>query len=59
MVARGLSNREIAAWLAVSVGTVRTHVDHILAKLGMHSRAQIAVWAVATGVAPKRAVSEA
>jgi DNA-binding NarL/FixJ family response regulator len=54
MVAQGRSNREIAAWLGVSVGTVRTHVDHILAKLGVHSRAQIAVWAVASGVTPKR-----
>jgi predicted ATPase/DNA-binding CsgD family transcriptional regulator len=47
LIARGLSNSQIALGLAVSVGTVRTHVDHILSKLGMHSRAQIAVWTLA------------
>jgi PAS domain S-box-containing protein len=44
LLARGLSNRQIAAELVVSVGTVRVHVDHILAKLGLHSRAQVAAW---------------
>jgi predicted ATPase/DNA-binding CsgD family transcriptional regulator len=46
LLAQGLSNKEIAFQLAVSVGTVRSHVDHILGKLGMHSRAQVAVWAL-------------
>jgi predicted ATPase/DNA-binding CsgD family transcriptional regulator len=46
LLAQGLSNKDIAATLAVSVGTVRSHVDHILAKLGLHSRAQVAVWAI-------------
>jgi non-specific serine/threonine protein kinase len=49
LIAKGLSNGQIANGLAVTVGTARTHVDHILAKLGMHSRAQVAVWAVASG----------
>jgi len=49
LIARGLSNSQIAHGLAVTLGTARTHVDHILAKLGMHSRAQVAVWAVASG----------
>jgi predicted ATPase/DNA-binding CsgD family transcriptional regulator len=46
LLAQGLSNKDIALQLHVSVGTVRSHVDHILGKLGMHSRAQVAVWAL-------------
>jgi predicted ATPase/DNA-binding CsgD family transcriptional regulator len=42
----GLSNNLIAEQLGVSVGTVRSHVDHIFVKLGLHSRAQVAVWIV-------------
>lgn len=40
----GLSNREIAARLVLSVRTVDTHVQRILAKLGFSSRSQIAAW---------------
>jgi DNA-binding NarL/FixJ family response regulator len=46
LVARGLSNRQIAAELIVSERTVDTHVSHILRKLVLVSRAQIAAWAV-------------
>jgi DNA-binding NarL/FixJ family response regulator len=46
LVARGLSNRQIAAELVVSERTVDTHVSHILRKLSLVSRAQIAAWAV-------------
>lgn len=46
LVARGLSNRQIAAQLIVSERTVDTHVSHILRKLSLASRAQIAAWAV-------------
>ncbi|MFC4909805.1 ATP-binding protein [Actinomadura gamaensis] len=44
LVARGLSNREIADRLAVARRTVDTAVEHILAKLGLSSRTQIAAW---------------
>jgi DNA-binding NarL/FixJ family response regulator len=46
LVARGLSNRQIATELVVSERTVDTHVSHILRKLQLVSRAQIAAWAV-------------
>ena len=41
---RGLTNREIAARLVIAQRTAETHVDHILSKLGMTSRAQVAAW---------------
>ena len=46
LVSRGLTNREIARQLTVTEGTVGTHVEHILAKLGLRSRTQVATWAV-------------
>lgn len=46
LLARGLSSRQIAAELVISAATVRVHVEHILDKLGLHSRAQVAAWAV-------------
>jgi DNA-binding CsgD family transcriptional regulator/tetratricopeptide (TPR) repeat protein len=51
VVARGLSNQEIADELVVSVKTVEAHVTRILSKLGFSSRAQIAAWAVDKGLA--------
>jgi pimeloyl-ACP methyl ester carboxylesterase/DNA-binding CsgD family transcriptional regulator len=50
LVARGLSNRQIADELSISPATVERHVANILLKLGFHSRAQIAAWAVAHGI---------
>ncbi len=43
-VANGLTNPAIAAELFVSVATVKTHVSHILGKLGLDSRVQLASW---------------
>jgi len=51
VVARGLSNQEIADDLVVSIKTVEAHVTRILSKLGFSSRAQIAAWAVDKGLA--------
>jgi non-specific serine/threonine protein kinase len=42
LIAQGLTNRQIAAQLAMSRRTADTHVSHILGKLGLASRAQIA-----------------
>jgi DNA-binding CsgD family transcriptional regulator len=45
LIARGQTNRQIAAELVITEGTVANHVVHILAKLGYNARSQIAVWA--------------
>jgi DNA-binding CsgD family transcriptional regulator/tetratricopeptide (TPR) repeat protein len=45
LVATGATNREIAAALSIAPKTVAAHVEHILAKLGVSRRAQIATWA--------------
>jgi non-specific serine/threonine protein kinase len=45
LIGRGLTNREIAAALVLAERTVEAHVTHVLNKLGLRSRAQIAVWA--------------
>ncbi|WP_165821175.1 ATP-binding protein [Nocardioides gansuensis] len=44
LVARGLTNREIASQLVISDRTAEAHVEHILTKLGFRSRTQIAAW---------------
>ncbi len=44
LVARGLTNRQIASELSVSRSTANNHVARILRKLGLRSRAQIAAW---------------
>jgi len=44
LVSQGLSNKDIAARLVISPRTAEGHVEHILAKLGLNSRAQIVVW---------------
>jgi non-specific serine/threonine protein kinase len=46
LVAKGLSNKQIAAELVVSQRTAQGHVEHILTKLAFTSRAQIAAWIV-------------
>jgi two-component system nitrate/nitrite response regulator NarL len=50
LLARGLTNKQIAADLVLTPGTVRSHVEHILDKLDLRSRAQVAVWATQQGL---------
>jgi non-specific serine/threonine protein kinase len=42
----GLTNRQLAGQLYVTVRTVEAHMTNIMRKLGVSSRAQIAVWAI-------------
>lgn len=47
LVAEGLTNRQIADRLGLSIHTVATHLDKVRDKLGLRSRTQIALWAAA------------
>jgi non-specific serine/threonine protein kinase len=45
LIAHGMTNRQIANTLVIAERTATAHVEHILNKLGFHSRAQVAAWA--------------
>jgi DNA-binding CsgD family transcriptional regulator len=45
LVAQGLSNRQIARELVVSEATVKTHLNHVLAKLDVDGRPGLVAWA--------------
>ena len=53
LIAQGKSNREIADALVVTKRTIETHINTILYKLNLASRAQIVVWAVEKGLATR------
>jgi DNA-binding NarL/FixJ family response regulator len=50
LIARGLSNNEIAAALHVSLATAKTHIGRLLAKLNARDRAQLVIVAYETGL---------
>lgn len=50
LVARGMSNREIARELVVEESTIRTHVKRFLMKLHLRDRIQVVIYAYETGV---------
>jgi DNA-binding NarL/FixJ family response regulator len=52
LVARGLSNQEIADDLSISLKTVKSHVSSILSKLGLSSRVHAALYALRRGIIP-------
>jgi two-component system nitrate/nitrite response regulator NarL len=52
-LARGTSNKEIARELDIAESTVKIHVQHILRKLDLSSRVQVAVWAIEHGLAAR------
>jgi DNA-binding NarL/FixJ family response regulator len=51
LIAEGMSNQEIADRLAISEGTVKTHVSRVLAKLRLRDRIQAVIYAYQSGVA--------
>jgi len=51
LVARGLANKEISASLAITEGTVKRHLENILAKLHLRNRVELATFAVTQGLA--------
>ncbi|MDP9484242.1 MAG: response regulator transcription factor [Actinomycetota bacterium] len=58
LLARGRSNKQIARSLYVGERTVKTHVSHILTKLGVRSRTQAALYAVRTGLVSPEGLEE-
>src|SRR5262249_8084439 len=50
LVAQGLTNRQIAEALVITEGTAASHAKHILARLTLDSRVQIAAWAIEQGL---------
>ena len=50
LVAEGLSNKEISSRLKLSDKTVKNHISHILAKMNLTARTQVAVYAIRAGL---------
>jgi DNA-binding NarL/FixJ family response regulator len=59
LVAEGYANKEIAVALSIGEKTVKTHVSNVLAKLGVQSRTQAALYAARTGIVSADAIGSA
>jgi DNA-binding NarL/FixJ family response regulator len=57
LVATGLNNRDIGGLLFIAEGTVKTHVEHIIGKLGVSDRVQAAVWAARNSLVTPEALA--
>ena len=58
LIARGMSNKEIASELHIAVHTVKSHVHNILEKLALHTRLEIASFALTEGMIRKSSDSD-
>jgi len=58
LLARGLSNREIAARLTIAPKTVGNHIEHIYAKIGASTRARASLFALQHGLLPEEKLAE-
>jgi two-component system, NarL family, response regulator LiaR len=58
LLVQGMSNKEIAHHLALGEKTIKTHISHILSKLGVQSRTQAALAAVRLGLVPPTSLSQ-
>ena len=52
LLATGLNNRDMGCVLFIAESTVKTHVEHIIGKVGVSDRVQAAVWAARHGILP-------
>jgi DNA-binding NarL/FixJ family response regulator len=59
LVAQGMANKEIANTLSIGEKTVKTHVSHVLQKLGVQSRTQAALYAARIGLVGPDEVGDA
>jgi DNA-binding NarL/FixJ family response regulator len=57
LLARGLSNKQIAEWLVSTPKTAGNHIEHIYAKIGASSRAAATMFAVQHGLLPEENIA--
>jgi DNA-binding CsgD family transcriptional regulator len=58
LIGEGMTSAQIAARLEIAERTVDSHAEHIRKRLGLHSRAQIAAWAVREMLAGRSALHD-